>query len=230
MSKSILVISDLHCPHEHKNTVDFLKEIKIKYNPDLVISIGDEIDGHTISYHDKDPDGLWSPGQELNQAIKSIGQIQAIFEEVLVCDSNHGSLVFRKLLSSGLPRIIAKDWKDVLRAPKWRWANAWIIDGILFHHGASAAYKKLSMHHGLNTVEGHHHTEQGVVYWQGMGCNNARWSAKTGCMIDNNSYAFRYNKLNLRNVLLGHILILDGSPRVLHMGVTHSGEWDGVVP
>ena len=55
LRKSILVISDQHAPYHHIDTLDFLAEIKKKYKPDTVVNIGDEMDWHSISFHDSHP-------------------------------------------------------------------------------------------------------------------------------------------------------------------------------
>ena len=65
--KSILVISDQHAPYNHIDTLDFLAAIKKKYKPDCVVNIGDEMDWHSISFHDSHP-GLYSPSHELKIA------------------------------------------------------------------------------------------------------------------------------------------------------------------
>ena len=64
LSKSILVISDQHAPYHHIDTLDFLAAIKKKYKPDTVVNIGDEMDWHSIAFHDSHP-GLYSPSHEL---------------------------------------------------------------------------------------------------------------------------------------------------------------------
>ena len=40
-NKKILVISDLHIPYHHKDSFNFLKEIKKQYKQDTIINIGD---------------------------------------------------------------------------------------------------------------------------------------------------------------------------------------------
>ena len=49
--KRILVISDMHIPYHHKDSIKFLKEIKKEFKPDTVINIGDLLDFHAISMH-----------------------------------------------------------------------------------------------------------------------------------------------------------------------------------
>ena len=65
--KRILVISDLHIPYHHKDSFEFLREIKKEYKPDFVVNIGDLLDFHAISMHSHDPD-LYSAGHELDKS------------------------------------------------------------------------------------------------------------------------------------------------------------------
>ena len=65
--KRILVISDMHIPYHHKDSIKFLKEIKKQFKPDTVINIGDLLDFHAISMHTHDPD-LFSAGHGLKEA------------------------------------------------------------------------------------------------------------------------------------------------------------------
>ena len=55
-NKRILVISDTHFPYQHPDCILFLAALRSEYKPDRVVHIGDEIDGHAISFHNSDPD------------------------------------------------------------------------------------------------------------------------------------------------------------------------------
>jgi predicted phosphodiesterase len=76
--KSVLVISDLHIPYHHPDAFEFLKTLKKKYKPDLVVNIGDEIDQHSFSFHNHHPD-LKSPGDELTCSEKVCQRIRENF-------------------------------------------------------------------------------------------------------------------------------------------------------
>jgi len=65
--KTILVISDMHLPYQHKDSIKFLKEIKKEFKPDTTLSIGDLLDQHALSFHDSSPE-LYSAGMELDKA------------------------------------------------------------------------------------------------------------------------------------------------------------------
>jgi len=95
--KRILVISDMHLPYQHKDSIRFLKEIKKEFKPDFVVNIGDLLDFHAINMHTHDPD-LYSAGHELDKAKEYIKQLEDIFPNVTEVDSNHSSLVYRRAL------------------------------------------------------------------------------------------------------------------------------------
>ena len=232
---SVLFISDLHCPFQHKDTKPFLKAIKKKYKPELIVCLGDEIDGHTISFHDDEPDLPYSPSSELDAAIDELhDNVINLFPKALVCDSNHGSLIYRRARKHKIPVRALKDWADVLETPGWHWSDRHIIpvnhgSPILAVHGFSAVAAKLSKANGMSTIEGHFHEKFEVVSWRGAN-QHKRFAVKTGCMIDNKSLAFRYNKLNVNDVMLGHTIWVNGVPKLLPMFTDEKNRWIGLVP
>ena len=108
-NKKILVISDMHVPYHHKDSIAFLNEIKKEFKPDRIINIGDLLDFHAISMHDHNPD-LYSAGHELKQARIYIKELESIFPEMIEVDSNHSSLVYRRALKYGMSKEFLKDY------------------------------------------------------------------------------------------------------------------------
>jgi hypothetical protein len=230
MNKSVLVISDQHFPYNHADIIAFLRAIKEKYSPDRVVNIGDELDYHAISFHDHDPD-LMSPSDELETAIKRMKPIFDMFPEMDLLDSNHGSLVYRKAKSNGLPRSVLKTYGEVLGAPKgWKWHFELVLklsDGkpCYFHHGKSGNGIKLSQAMGMCVVQGHHHEKFAIEYWGNP--LGLYWSMQVGCLIENSSLAFSYNKTNLKRPVIGCGIILNGHPKLLPMVLNANGRWIG---
>ena len=228
-NKRVLVISDLHAPYYHKDTIPFLKAVKKLLNPDRVVLTGDEIDGHTISFHDKDPDLPFSPSSELEKAIEHLEPLYELFPKADILESNHGSLVYRRGKSAGIPRHVLRGYREILRAPNgWRWHNDLtfrLSDGqdVYFCHGKSARAKQLSQSMAMNTVQGHYHNSSSVEYFSTP--KGTFWSVIAGCMIDDKSLAFSYNKLNLNRPVLSCVIILDGHPKILPMILDEDGNW-----
>ena len=227
--KRILVISDMHAPYGHADTVAFLKAIKNKYNPDKIISIGDEIDAASISFHTHDPD-LLSPSDEFSAAIKKLNPIYKLFPKMDILESNHGSLVYRRGKAFGLPRHVFKSYREVIQAPKdWNWHHDLIVDTpngkVYFHHALSSSVLKSSQATGMNTVFGHHHQSFSIEYWTSG--YQTKWAMFVGCLINLKSMAFDYGKNNLKKPIIGCGMIIDGHPKLMKMELNRKNRWIG---
>lgn len=229
-NKSILIISDLHCPYNHKDTVAFLKAIKKKYKPTRVILSGDEADYHSISFHDHDPD-LDSPSVELEKAIKALEPIYKLFPVAEVLESNHGSLVIRKALATGLSRKFFKDPGEVLRAPKgWSWHFDIVTTlpngtSCYFHHSKGANVKRNSQAMGSSFIQGHHHESFEIQYWGNP--HALLFGMTVGCLVDSKSLAMAYSKNNLKRPIIGCAVVVDSIPELIPMVLNKNGRWIG---
>lgn len=230
MYRSILVISDQHFPYNHPDIISFLKAIKEKYKPDKIVNIGDEIDGHSLSFHEKSPE-LMSPSDELQTAINRLKPLYDLFPEMDIVESNHGSLVYRRARYAGLPKKVIKSYADVLEAPHgWKWHNDLFLkmsDGmpVYFCHGKSADVLRMSQTMGMSCVQGHFHEKFEIRYWGNK--LGIFWGMTVGCLIDDGSEAFSYNKLNLKRPMIGCGIIRNGHPDLLPMILDNNGRWTG---
>ena len=119
--KSVLIISDTHIPYHVPELIPYLKLLKKKYNPDKIIHIGDELDKHALSFHDSDPD-LPSAGDELKISLPTIKELEKLFPQMDLMDSNHGSLVYRRALKHGIPKAYLRNYNEFLQVGKgWKW-------------------------------------------------------------------------------------------------------------
>lgn len=231
--KRILCISDMHQPWAHPDLNAFLIALKKKYNPDQIICVGDEIDSHAMSFHDSDPD-LPSAGDELELAIKKLQPIYKMFPKVEVLESNHGSMVYRKGKHHGIPRHYLKDYGDVIDAPAdWDWHDNLLVrlptgQDLYVTHGVKADGLKLAQSMGCNTLQGHYHTIFDIQYASSP--SQLYWSMQIGCLIDDKSLAFHYNKTTSMRPIIGMGIVLDGLPKLLPMLLNKQGRWGGYVP
>lgn len=228
--KCILVIPDQHFPFNHIDIFRFLSAIKKKFKPDKVVNLGDEVDYHSMSMHDHDPD-LPNPRDEMEMAIKRLRYMYKLFPEVDVLESNHGSLVYRRAKKNGLPKRVIKDYREVLEAPKgWRWHQDLILTGsdgeeILFCHGLSNDALKNSKNKSMRFVQGHHHSKFEIKYWANS--KKLFWGVTSGCLIDYKSLAFEYGRLMLDKPILGVTMIINGYPQLIPMILKENGRWKG---
>jgi len=234
-----------HAHHSHHpDTLDFLKALKKKYKPNWVVCIGDELDNHAQSFHTTDPD-LSSAGDELQRGREFLWELEALFPEVDLVDSNHGSMHYRKGKANGTPKHLLLGYKDVIfgehqadgtiirkRGDGWNWQPHFTryICGrdTYFVHGMSVSTKNNVALIGCNFVQGHHH---GVfdIHWVGTP-HVLNWGMTVGCLIDDESLAFAYNKNTLKRPIIGCGAVLNGHPKLLPMKLEKGGRWNGETP
>jgi len=227
-NQRILLISDLHVPYHHKDTLAFLQYLKVKYKPTRVICLGDLEDKHALSYHDSDPD-LPSAGDELSKALPVIAKLHDMFPVMSILDSNHGSLVYRKAKTHGIPKSYIKPYNQLLGVGDgWTWHNDLVInlpDGnsCYLHHGKSARGLILTQQMGMSSVQGHYHNSFSVEYHGTPIALN--WAMQVGCLIDHKSYAFSYANVNIKRQIIGTGLIIDSQPLLVPLLMDGNGNW-----
>lgn len=228
MNKRILLIPDMHMPYCHPDIWKFLKSLKLKYKPDRVICLGDEVDFHALSYHESDPN-LDSAGPELEKAIRFLKPIYRLFPKVDILESNHGSLVYRKAMTAGIPRQALKQYRSILEAPAgWRWhfdLRIQMSNGVdlYLHHGKSSKPGQLSLKEGCCSAQGHFHTKFDITYRRNS--SGLYWDMHCGYLANHDSLAMAYDKSNLEKGIVGACVILNGNPKLLPMSLNKSGRW-----
>ena len=229
--KRILVISDMHLPYQHKDSIKFLKEIKKQFKPDTTLSIGDLLDQHALSFHDSSPE-LYSAGMELDKAKEYVRELESVFPKLIEVDSNHSSMIYRRALKHGLPKAYLKDYGDFLETKKWKWVDDLTLtmsngQRCFFTHGRSADILKVSQTMGMSAVQGHYHTKFVISWWANP--DNLFFGMNVGCLINQKSMAFAYAKNFKTRFIIGCAVILNGIPRLLPMVLNEKGDWIGKI-
>ena len=227
--KSILFISDLHIPYEHKDAFRFLYALKKMYKPHLVVSLGDLTDWHSISFHTKDPD-LAAPGDELAKLRTKVKALEKLFPEMIVIGSNHGDLPLRKIKDAGLPTKFLRPYNDIYGVGKgWVFCDDLTLDDgkdvIYVAHGISKDAVKVAAQRGVHHICGHYHTEFCVDYVSNP--RNLLWGVNSGCLIDREALAFEYGKLTLDRPIIGTTVVVGGSPILVPLMMHEGGKWTG---
>ena len=227
MKSNILIISDLHIPYHHQDSLAFLKAVKKKYKITKVVCVGDEIDAHALSFHDSDPD-LLSAGDELQAAIRILKDFYKAFPKVDLVDSNHGSMHYRKGKHHGIPRKYLKGYNEILEAPKgWVWHDELIVKSgdqeILIRHQFKKNPLICAQQMAMPVIQGHFHTSFDIQYVSSP--NRLLWSMTVGCLIDKKSLAFAYDKTNYVRPILGCGVVINGQPQLVPMILDKKGRW-----
>jgi predicted phosphodiesterase len=226
--KRILIISDLHYPYARIDSIDFLKEIKKQYKPDFVVNIGDEIDSHALSFHDSDPD-LPSAGDELRMAKENIKELESLFPKMVLLDSNHSSLVYRRSRKYGIPKAYIKNYNDFLGVSnKWKWVDNLTVtlpnkQRCFMTHGISSNVTKVSQLNSQNVIQGHYHGQFKIEYWANS--DALMWGMQVGCLVQQQSMAFRYSRNFKTKFIMGCGMVIDSQPKLIPCVLDKKGLW-----
>lgn len=226
----ILVIPDLHLPYGHPDAFDFLSKINKLLQPTRVICLGDEVDFHSLSFHSSDPD-LDSAGKELQKAVGQVEYLKNIFPVMELCESNHGSMVYRKAKFNNMPRHVLRSYNEVLGVDDgWSWHESIILTlpngrRCKFIHSASPNVLLASQTAGMSLVQGHYHSLFDCRFWDGG--DGVHFAITSGCLIDYISYAFAYAKNQLKRQQLGVTFIENSIPNLILMIVDQDNRWIG---
>jgi len=232
--ETVLVISDLQAPFQHRDSFKFLDAVTETYHAKTFVCIGDEIDFHALSDYDPDPDGL-SAGDELKKAVKELQPLYDLFPIVSSCISNHTLRPFRRAYKMGIPRALMRDYGDFLDAPPdWKWEDHWIIDGVRYEHGhnlgggyGTTVTRTAPLKNQRSTVFGHFHANAGIQYT--LTPEGLVFGFNVGCLVDNDSYAFAYARGSKSKPVLGCGVVDEGIPIFVPMILNKKGRWSGKI-
>lgn len=223
--KRILVIGDLHLPHARPGYLQFCKDLRKKHACNTIIFIGDIVDLHAVSYHEKHPDAD-GPSAEVRAALAAVATWHKAFPKATVTVGNHDRLLIRKAITGGVPELALRPFEEVWKTPGWAWVKSAIIDGVLFIHGDGCGG---GLHPAYNTmrktaqscVMGHHHTAAGVKFL----CNRERrlFGMDVGCGIAWDAVQFLYQDRNPCKPIMSAATVIDGLPQV-HLMPMNKGE------
>jgi len=228
--KETLLISDTHIPYSHIDYIKFLTAVKKKYKPKIIIHGGDEVDGHAISFHDSQSE-LLSAGDELDKAIIEIHEgLHRLFPTMFLLESNHGSLIFRRLSAHGIPIRHLKPLHELYETPLWTWHHDIILKTNMgdtyICHGKTSAYGKLCKEMGCNAIQFHFHGKSEITFHRSV--MTSRYNMYCGCLVDEESLAMAYGKNNIPKPILSVGRIdKTGMPHLIRMNLNSEGRWNG---
>lgn len=228
-NKAVLFIGDSHLPYEHVDYLRFCRAVSKKHKCQIHLHVGDYEDNHAISFHDSIGE-LLSSGDELNLVIERTKAWYKAFPNMWIADSNHGSLIYRRMKSHGIPIAYIKPLNEIYNTPKWQWAEDFMIktnkNDVYMCHGKSGTYNKLAREQGCSAVQGHFHGKFEIT-WANTSINE-RFNMFVGCGINRQSMAFAYGKNNMPQPILGCGGIdRKGNPFLEKMHLDENGRWIG---
>ena len=224
--RNAIIVGDLHIPAMKEGYLEFVRDVKKKYQCGTNIMIGDNLDFAAISYHEKNP-GIDNAVDEYNKAKKMLAKWYKLMPNATVLIGNHCSLNQRKATTIGLPDLFLRDHADLFDTPKWNWlpryANHYtnhLGSEIVFTHGDKGkggmqCSLKNAKENFINWVQGHTHSlaeinwfanERGIIFGMSVGCG-----------VDHGVLAMEYGrKFNAKPVISCGVIV-DGIPMVIPM-------------
>ncbi len=211
----VIIISDLHLPVAHPGALDFCVDMYNKYQCDTVVQIGDVIDHHAVSRHDKHPD-CPSAKDEYVIVAEQLAQWYDTFPEAIVTIGNHDNRpVELACEKAGVPEMYFKELGDIWNTPNWEWVYDIVIDDVYYFHGIGSAGKTPALNKSntihMPVVMGHRHSVAGH-HW-GAGPRERWFGLDVGCLIDVDAFQFAYGKHSNKKPLIGCGFVIDGMPK-----------------
>ena len=226
---NMIFISDLHLPYQHPDALEFIAAVKDTYQVKIAKSVGDIVDNHFPSFHDIEY-GCLSAKEEFNAAGILCRELASIFPYIDVSLGNHDIMAHRKAKVAGIPEECLTDY-NARYGVKWNWKpkHYFKVDrynNCLMTHTISINTLTNARNYSHCSIQGHHHGTFGLEYFSDH--ETLRWSMTTGCLIDDNSPAFNYNKANiLKRPILGLGVLFEEIPVMVPMRLKRNGRWDG---
>jgi predicted phosphodiesterase len=210
----VLTVGDLHLPFVHPGYFQFIKDLRDKFDPNIVLFIGDVADNHAIAPNwDANPNGM-SAEDEMGQAMLGVAKWHKEFPDALVCIGNHDNRHIRSARKAGLNDKFLKGYAEAWGTPTWTWALSHEIDGVRYEHGTGTSGKNAALNLAIqqrqSVVIGHTHTYAGVQFHSNH--SSLIFGLNVGCGIDPDAYAFEYASESVTRPVLGAGFVEDGDP------------------
>jgi predicted phosphodiesterase len=223
---NVLAIGDLHNNATHPKYLKFCKDVQKKYKCNKVVFMGDVVDWHTVSFHQKEPN---CPGamDEYELTKKAVQKWHEAFPKALVCIGNHDARPERLSKSVGIPPVCLKDYNILWGTKGWIWDWDFVIDNVYYYHGDGmggihpawqAITGKL-----MSVVIGHCHARAGIK-WLATPTQRI-FGMDVGCGIDVKAWQFFYGKNAKYRPILGCGVILNGIPQHIIMPINKNEKY-----
>lgn len=228
---STLFISDLHYPYQHPDAYDFLEALMEYYQFEQIANVGDLVDNHYPSYHEKEPEA-YGGSEEIEKASEGLQKLERLFPKMKISLGNHDILAKRKATTAGIPlEWVSCPNKVYGLKGGWDWKPSHFLklsngsDCLLVHSlGANIVNNASKFSH--SSVQGHHHGTFGISFFADH--YSIRFHMSTGCLINPKAPAFKYDKKRFTHrPIIGCGFEIDGVPYLQPMFLKTNGRWNG---
>lgn len=190
------VFSDIHAPFDHPNYLQFLIDTFKQYDVGQIICLGDLVDNHAISRHQRET-GAKGTYDELDMALDQLKKYIKAFPVVKVCIGNHDTRIIQQAAEVGIGERYLKSIHELLELPDtWELNEEYIIDNVLYKHGINCGGAdgaiNTAIQERMSTCIGHFHANAGIKYSANK--RDIIFGMNVGCAIDVTAYSFAYSQ------------------------------------
>lgn len=185
MSKSFIVISDIHFPYHDKLALGAVKRFIKANSVDVVVFNGDILDMYDVSSFDKSPDRMNSLQEELNLAMRLFSDLRRELPdaEMVYVEGNHEYRLKRYLMrhpelfsleALQLPNLLKLDKYNITYTDKaYQLGNLKITHGSIVRKFAGYTAKAELEKNDCSGISGH--THRGGVYYRQSPTRYSAW-------------------------------------------------------
>ncbi len=224
-----LVISDLHIPFHHPDTIAFIKFLLRKFKIKITFQAGDILDGYFMSRYAKHPYAM-SAAKEIELSQIFLDKLERVLPDLYITLGNHTvGRAETKLSDAQIPMDLGLFLDGVYGGlpTNWKWCNDLILNKktIITHSLGNPKDDKFIHINKMNMITGHLHSDA-MIRWI-MSNGESFFRASIGCMIDKTTKAFKYHKREYREIVLSFLVVVDGLPILYPMIVDKHNRWVG---
>lgn len=214
----ILALGDLHLPWIDWRAMAVVAKFAERYQPDLIVQVGDFIDAQAWSRHPKNTDAP-PADDEWDQVVAAAKKLHAILPAVplYIIEGNHDRRHKMRALDAMIPSQLVRPLSSMFPYENWTWhvkQQPLTFDGVDYIHGDELngnAHQKASRC-GRSIVQGHLHSDAGIKYISAFG--RETFGCDIGTLMDLRSIAARYANKRLIRSWIGWATIEDGTPHL----------------
>lgn len=217
----VMIIGDTHFPAVHPKYLAFLRKVHKKYKINRVVHIGDVVDWHSVSLHDKHPDCPLSL-IEYERACELLEEYAKVFPKVDVCIGNHDQRLYKLATTTGIHPSLVKGPEELWpMCPHWKWKVNHVIDEVIYNHGTNYSGKSpafnAAISQGVSVVSGHTHTVAAIGSSNSGLRPQCIFGMNVGCGVDIAHPSMFFGANKLKQPILSCGVVIDGHPYLEYM-------------
>jgi predicted phosphodiesterase len=220
--KKICILPDIHCPAADMPKLRDLSRFAKKWQPDIVVQLGDLTDQRMWSRFSHEPDAD-NASTEWEKTVEQVAEVHSLFPSMTILLGNHCERYMKRAFEVSIPKQLIKSLEELFPYEGWMWhtGNQPLVlntptGNVSFMHGdnCNANLSQLAQRVGMSTVRGHTH-QAGLLYTQTF--QGSMFAMECGCIVDESHPAMGYAAKSPKRCFIGFATIENGVPELFRL-------------